>query len=80
MDWSNWAKSQKQGFTEVQTRERLGGISSGCFWRMIAKNIAPNDRNLKKMASAKGMFVWELQKEVHEMSNEKAAKSKNFAA
>jgi hypothetical protein len=54
MNWSNWAISQKQGSTEVQTLEKLGGISSGCFWRMVAKNIAPNDRNLNKMASAKG--------------------------
>lgn len=80
MSWSEWAKKQKAANTEIQTCANLGGISKGCFWRMIAKNMAPGRRNLEKMAAKKGILTWQLLKEVHEIGNKKGGKFDDFAA
>jgi hypothetical protein len=80
MSWSTWAVREKGCMNQKQICMKLGGISEGCFWRMSIGNRQPNPKNLEKIANAKGITTWELMKEVHEIGNEKAAKSDNFAA
>lgn len=80
MTWSKWARQQKGNRTQIEICKHLGGISQGCFWRMAMGNEQPNAKNLERISKAKGILVWELMKEVYEISNEKAKKFDDFAA
>lgn len=84
MRWDVWAEYRRISCGDVNaTCKSLGGISKGCFWRMTVKNKQPNENNLKRIANALGLTVWELMREVYEFDDftkKEAADSSKSAA
>ena len=78
-NWHVWAIALKNGESQKKAAKRLG-ISEGSLTRMIFDNAAPSIVTLEKIAEKSKTTVWQLMKEVHEISSKKAEKFDDFAA